>query len=447
VYEAPEEDQDDEPVIPQEGRAAMMVEDEAELEDFLSPDVSATPTVNVDGEPLYKAAVIKSFFHNWTKGGNASRLARVKAIRTYTSPTSHTSAEVGPSEHMLTLRDPVVTLVTIPGKQNRQQQTCLGVFVCEKIYHKPADKLVEFSSVSFDDIQQYSLSGRLLILEHFPPENDWDVPYVQWNTQYGDELKGIPGASVVAIGHLTKQRFIYIPFTQKGHHSSFIFSLPALEEVAKTLWTVATENVSTKLPTWHGRHLPYLVGNASILVADSRHIASTTGEKAKCKLCGIELDWMKMRRHVGYHYWYSQRNCEDPCGWCGQSLERIPACITTVHKSAGGAGTMQSNCSLFYRQLKLLSGVRGQSTKCTNVPMQCPVEGCNRWIWLYWAANHIVSEHNHSQEYLNTLMWHGKPVKASDGTVFTLTISEEEKNALAAVEQAEGTNRNLRQAQ
>ena len=135
----------------------------------------------------------------------------------------------------------------------------------------------------------------------------------------------------------------------------------------------------------------------SLPCADScAQLKSAAGStRVDCPFPDCEFSTMHalMRGHIGGHFlqghrWEGQKD-GDPhlfCLFCGSCDGQ---CLNKVRN-----GRVDSTCALAYPKLRVSSAQKSsKSNPCSNVPVRCPVQTCQKWPCSYALEHHIKQCH------------------------------------------------------
>lgn len=121
--------------------------------------------------------------------------------------------------------------------------------------------------------------------------------------------------------------------------------------------------------------------------------------------CNAVVPAKKMLLHVGKHVlavnksYYAEHkkdNAFELCGFCG-SIGKCTAAIITKNERGNacaacvGPTSCQNGCGY---TVGIVKGMQvSKSNPCTNLPVQCPLPGCNTAVWRYSWVAHLTARH------------------------------------------------------
>ncbi|KAI0763211.1 hypothetical protein BC629DRAFT_1651952 [Irpex lacteus] len=409
------EEDDEERDLP--GTEVTIEELEPDLEDVINSDPSSSLPdeagrnhydafiETAPGKKQHKGTILKIYSSALTVKDSKDRLKRVCGLSAFNNPTpasSHTPNINDDHATMLTVEDPIATLVRSDGKV----WLALGIVVEIKV-NGTRVSTVPTSLASESNVR---LRAQIMKLKPIDSANSCSDDGEQWEwTGSYEALTGqtssreLDGRYVETINPSTE----FSTQPGKQEEKTYRIASSTLRFVAAVLYERIRENNETsQLPTiGFTATFPYrsTKGDGCFLCKVEGESDATYQDRYRCTQCPslpLELG-PKLLEHMGAHILCDPAlvDADEPCGLC---LSSGSSCAIRLRKGPSGADIIDmdySRCSNLYK-IQLASARKSTANSpCSNTPMHCPV--CppkSNAVWRYNMARHLRTAHKLSAD-------------------------------------------------
>ncbi|KAL0571530.1 hypothetical protein V5O48_010431, partial [Marasmius crinis-equi] len=409
---------------------------------------SAKAIINENGDEAFKKSIVNTYFdmtHN--VHGSHERLKRVRPFKTAGKAwVDALSSQVDQnSSHFFAIGSLFSTLLSPDGKT-----LALAVVQCmllKKEGGSDAVKSVALTELALSN-SPYRVMGQVLSLRpiaHDGSDWGWDTDFARFTTtkpkkeDHGDvETVAESPARAKDISIVTHSALVY-PLAQSDYRAitpddfsegslgpefhqdtTWAFRSPQLRNFWDRLWGAVFSNphLHDYIPVFTGVHtssLPYVyqahvrdypsvLWSKSIvdpllpvrLKSDKKHCYVWRSKvKDTSRQCHMGRHILKMRYQVKDQVILNKVKCDVvnqvsknyPCGFCGRKITDT-TCTVRIK-----GGSVVSNCPLAYGFKITPAAQYHPKRPCTNVPILCPLSGCDEVHWKYNFKQHFQDRH------------------------------------------------------